>query len=68
VLAKLYRVAAGLLLAATTCASAGETPPMRFVLPSVTPGAQAQADYFPQLLRLALEKTEGPFTIEFYQH
>lgn len=67
-LAKLYRVAAGLLLAATTCASAGETPPMRFVLPSVTPGAQAQADYFPQLLRLALEKTEGPFTIEFYQH
>lgn len=41
---------------------------MRFVLPSVAPGAEAQANYFPQLLRLALEKTEGPFSIEFYPH
>ncbi len=41
---------------------------MRFILPAVTPGAEVQANYFPQLLRLALEKTEGPFTIEFYPH
>lgn len=41
---------------------------MRFILPSVTPGAEAQANYFPQLLRLALEKTEGPFSIELYPH
>lgn len=65
----LQRAAAGLLLAAaSTLSLAADAAAMRFILPSVTPGAEAQANYFPQLLRLALEKTEGPFTIEFYRH
>ncbi|WP_374583325.1 substrate-binding periplasmic protein [Pseudoduganella sp.] len=68
----LQRAAAGLLLAAATSLAAAATPqaapPMRFILPSVAPGAEAQANYFPQLLRLALEKTAGPFSIEFYPH
>ncbi|WP_161027709.1 hypothetical protein [Pseudoduganella guangdongensis] len=64
----LQRAAAGLLLAAASTLATAAAPPMRFVLPSVAPGAEAQANYFPQLLRLALEKTEGPFSIEFYPH
>jgi len=72
VLKKLQRAAAGLLLAAaSTLANAGDAanaPLMRFVLPSVTPGSEVQVTYFHLLLRLALEKTEGPFSIEFYPH
>jgi hypothetical protein len=65
----LQRAAAGLLLAAaSTLSLAANAAAMRFILPMVTPGAEAQANYFPQLLRLALEKTEGPFTIEYYPH
>ena len=71
-LKKLQRAAAGLLLAAaSTLANAGDAanaPLMRFVLPSVTPGSEVQVTYFHLLLRLALEKTEGPFAIEFYPH
>ena len=71
-LKKLQRAAAGLLLAAaSTLANAGDAanaPLMRFVLPSVTPGSEVQAAYFHLLLRLALEKTDGPFSIEFYPH
>lgn len=71
-LKKLQRAAAGLLLAAaSTLANAGDAanaPLMRFVLPSVTPGSEVQVTYFHLLLRLALEKTEGPFSIEFYPH
>jgi len=72
VLKKLQRAAAGLLLAAaSTLANAGDAanaPLMRFILPSVTPGSEVQVTYFHLLLRLALEKTEGPFSIEFYPH
>jgi len=72
VLKKLQRAAAGLLLAAaSTLANAGDAanaPLMRFVLPSVTSGSEVQVTYFHLLLRLALEKTEGPFSIEFYPH
>jgi len=72
VLRKLQRAAAGLLLAAaSTLANAGDAanaPLMRFILPSVTPGSEVQVTYFHLLLRLALEKTEGPFSIEFYPH
>ncbi|WP_051293838.1 substrate-binding periplasmic protein [Pseudoduganella violaceinigra] len=65
----LRRAAAGLLLAAaSTLAQAQNAPLMRFVLPSVTPGSEVQATYFQLLLRLALEKTEGPFSIEFYPY
>ena len=74
----LQRAAAGLLLAAAStlaCAGAADRNPapdnaplMRFVLPSVTPGSEVQVTYFHLLLRLALEKTEGPFSIEFYPH
>lgn len=68
-LKKLQHVAAGLLLAAaSTLACAQNAPLMRFVLPSVTPGSEVQVTYFHLLLRLALEKTEGPFSIEFYPH
>ena len=71
-LKKLQRAAAGLLLAAaSTLANAGDAanaPLMRFILPSVTPGSEVQVTYFHLLLRLALEKTEGPFSIEFYPH
>lgn len=71
-LRKLQRAAAGLLLAAaSTLANAGDAanaPLMRFILPSVTPGSEVQVTYFHLLLRLALEKTEGPFSIEFYPH
>jgi len=69
VLQKLQRAAAGLLLAAAILpAMAAEPAPMRFILPSVTPGSEVQVAYFHQLLRLALEKTEGPFAIEFYPY
>jgi hypothetical protein len=72
----LQRAAAGLLLAAAStlagaadaAASAANAPLMRFVLPSVTPGSEVQVTYFHLLLRLALEKTEGPFSIEFYPY
>nr|WP_229416749.1 transporter substrate-binding domain-containing protein [Massilia eburnea] len=69
----LQRAAAGLLLAAaSTLACAADTassaPLMRFILPSVTPGSEVQVTYFHLLLRLALEKTEGPFSIEFYPY
>ena len=73
---KLQSAAAGLLLAAASnlaCAgtaggAAANAPLMRFILPSVTPGAEVQANYFHLLLRLALEKTEGPFSIESYPY
>jgi len=68
----LQRAAAGLLLAAAStlaCAADGANAPlMRFVLPSVTPGSEVQVTYFHLLLRLALEKTGGPFSIEFYPY
>lgn len=68
----LRRAAAGLLLAAASAlacaAGVANGPPMRFVLPSVTPGSEVQAGYFHLLLRLALEKTEGPFSIDFYPY
>ncbi|WP_431478476.1 substrate-binding periplasmic protein [Massilia eburnea] len=71
-LRELRRAAAGLLLAAaSTLANAGgaaNAPLMRFILPSVTPGSEVQVTYFHLLLRLALEKTDGPFSIEFYPH
>lgn len=43
--------------------------PLQVVLPALHPSSQEHAAYFPQLLRLALEKTEasdGPFEIRFF--
>jgi hypothetical protein len=73
VLKTLQRAAVGLVLAAAyalACAAeaAPGAPLMRFILPSVTPGSEVQVAYFHLLLRLALEKTEGPFSIEFYPY
>ena len=69
---KLQRAAAGLLLAAAStlacAAGAPNAPMMRFILPAVTPGSEVQVTYFHLLLRLALEKTGGPFSIEFYPY
>ena len=72
----LQHAAAGLVLAAASTLAwaadapnaAANAPLMRFVLPAVTPGSEVQVTYFHLLLRLALEKTEGPFSIEFYPH
>jgi len=72
----LQRAAAGLLLAAASTLAwaadasnaAANAPLMRFILPAATPGSEVQVTYFHLLLRLALEKTEGPFSIEFYPH
>ena len=54
-----------LLLALSTPASAGEPPMLRVVTPGLQHSSIGHAVYFPQLLRLALEKTraEGPFQI-----
>jgi len=76
VLKALQHAAAGLVLAAASTLAwaadapnaAANAPLMRFVLPAVTPGSEVQVTYFHLLLRLALEKTEGPFSIEFYPH
>jgi hypothetical protein len=65
------RAAAGLWLVAASTLAMAAPATMRFVLPRIAPGAEAQANYFPQLLRLALEKTaaqDGPFEISFYPH
>ena len=43
--------------------------PLRITIPQLAPSAQQHASYFPQLLRLALEKTrasDGPFEIRHY--
>ncbi|UTY56772.1 transporter substrate-binding domain-containing protein [Massilia sp. erpn] len=57
----------GVLHAAQNAAQAT----LRIVLPMIHPSAQEHAHYFPQLLRLALDKTaasDGPYVIEHYQH
>ncbi|MES3022382.1 MAG: hypothetical protein V4857_12455 [Pseudomonadota bacterium] len=61
------RAAGAALLLLGTGARAAE--PLRLVVPDIEPSARAHAEYFPQVLELALRKTEatyGPFSIEPY--
>ncbi len=54
------------LLAVLCLSSAAVAAPLKVVTPSLHPGSTGHAAYFPQLLRLALEKTvatEGAFEI-----
>lgn len=49
--------------------SARAAEPLRITIPQLPPSAHEHASYFPQLLRLALEKTrasDGPFEIRDY--
>jgi hypothetical protein len=65
------RAVAALWLAAASSLAMAAPAAMHFVLPRIAPGAEAQANYFPELLRLALQKTEardGPFDISFYPY
>lgn len=51
-------------------AAASDGQVLKLVLPSLTPSAAAYSHYFPQLLRLALDKTkasDGPYRIEFFE-
>ncbi|MCV2367034.1 transporter substrate-binding domain-containing protein [Roseateles oligotrophus] len=51
-------------------AAAGNVKELRVIVPSLPTSAAAYANYFPQLLRLALEKTkasDGPYRIEFFK-
>ncbi|WP_458232578.1 substrate-binding periplasmic protein [Roseateles sp. P5_E8] len=50
--------------------SARAAEPLRISIPQLSPSSQEHASYFPQLLRLALEKTrasDGPFEIRYYE-
>ncbi|MBW8848798.1 MAG: transporter substrate-binding domain-containing protein [Burkholderiales bacterium] len=50
--------------------SARAAEPLRVTVPRLSPSSQEHATYFPQLLRLALEKTrasDGPFEIKTYE-
>jgi hypothetical protein len=50
--------------------SARAAEPLRVTVPRLSPSSQEHATYFPQLLRLALEKTrasDGPFEIQTYE-
>lgn len=54
---------------ATWLALAAAEPVKTIVMPAVHPSSRAHAAYFPQLLRLALEKTvasDGPFVLRHY--
>ncbi|MDR7272071.1 hypothetical protein J2X20_004745 [Pelomonas saccharophila] len=60
------RRAALALLSAVALPAARAVEPLRITIPQLPPSAQEHASYFPQLLRLALEKTrasDGPFEI-----
>ena len=57
------------LLSAVALPTARAAEPLRITVPQLAPSAQEHASYFPQLLRLALEKThasDGPFEIRHY--
>jgi hypothetical protein len=57
------------LLSALVLPTARAAEPLRISLPQLQPSAQEHASYFPQLLRLALEKTrasDGPFEIRHH--
>jgi Bacterial extracellular solute-binding proteins, family 3 len=50
--------------------SARAAEPLRVTIPQLSASSQEHASYFPQLLRLALEKTrasDGPFEIQTYE-
>jgi hypothetical protein len=60
-------VAAVLLFIAGSAGAAGA--PLQVVVPALHPSSREHAAYFPQLLRLALEKTaatDGPFELRHY--
>jgi len=57
------------LLSTTALAPARAAEPLRITIPQLAPSAQEHASYFPQLLRLVLEKTrasDGPFEIRHH--
>lgn len=63
------RRAALILLSTLGLPSARAAEPLRITIPQLAPSAQEHASYFPQLLRLALEKTrasDGPFEIRHH--
>lgn len=63
------RRAALALLSTLGLPAARAAEPLRVTIPQLAPSAQEHASYFPQLLRLALEKTrasDGPFEIRHY--
>lgn len=63
------RTALGLLAATAWPLRTQASGPLRVVIPALHPSSQEHAAYFPQLLKLALEKTvasDGPFEIESF--
>jgi len=63
------RRAALALLSGMALPAARAAEPLRVTIPRLSPSSQEHASYFPQLLRLALEKTQasdGPFEIHVY--
>jgi hypothetical protein len=63
------RAALGLLAAVASPLRAATAAPLRVVIPALHPSSQEHAAYFPQLLRLALEKTvasDGPFELQSF--
>ncbi|MGM9480081.1 substrate-binding periplasmic protein [Roseateles sp. NT4] len=57
------------LLSSAALAPARAAQPLRLTIPQLAPSAHEHSRYFPQLLRLALEKTrasDGPFEIQHY--
>lgn len=64
------RRAALALLSTVALPSARAAEPLRVTVPRLSPSSQEHASYFPQLLRLALEKTrtsDGAFEIQTYE-
>jgi hypothetical protein len=60
-------VAAVLYVMASLCAAGA---PLQVVVPALHPSSREHAAYFPQLLRLALQKTvatDGPFVLRHYE-
>ena len=58
------------LSAALSGGAAAAAQALTVTVPSPTVGASAYSNYFPQLLKLALEKTkasDGPYRIDFYE-
>ena len=57
------------LLSTAALAPARAAEPLRITIPQLAPSAHEHSRYFPQLLRLALDKTrasDGPFEIQHY--
>jgi len=58
-----------LFVAAASALASAAAIPLKLIVPPIEPSARGHASYFPQVLELALRKTEpthGPFTIAAY--